>query len=130
MCRQVVKNIPNPPSFRKVNIGEIAHVGREVHSRSAGGDFDLSPWAMCGQGRRTDWRFVALIFVIVPLGLAWLGCNRLMGLADQLGRALIKTDNGALRHRSRVHLHACSIFAIRLWECPHLLAPRLELIFG
>jgi hypothetical protein len=61
---------------------------------------------------------VALIVAVVALGLVWLGRNGLTHLANKLDLALIKTDNGALRHRSRVHLRCTQHIRHPLVECP------------
>ena len=89
MCRQVVKNIPNLPGFRKVNIGEIAHVGREVHSRWAGGDFDLSP-------RRIRHPLVGMPHICWRHGLSWFSANRRRTVSWEMpARSVSRTSSSA-----------------------------------
>src|SRR5258708_28599571 len=76
-------------------------------------------------------RAVALVLAVVALDLPRLGRDRLAHLADELGRALVEADDRALRiGRFGVEvediLHAGDVFAIPLWNAPHVLAPRLE----
>src|SRR5258707_11425120 len=78
---------------------------------------------------------IAFILAVVALDLARLGRDRLAYLADELGRALVETDHRALRIgcfgiEVEHILHAGDVFAIDLWNAPHVLAPRLEVILG
>src|SRR6266705_2970803 len=71
----------------------------------------------------------------VALGLTRRGRDRLPDLADELGRAFVKANDWALRiGRLRIEvehiLHAGDVFAIDLRNAPHVLAPRLEVVFG
>ena len=80
-------------------------------------------------------RPIALILAVVAFELAPLGRDRLADLADELGWALVETDYRALRiGRFGIEvediLHAGDIFSINLWNAPHILAPRLELVFS
>src|SRR5437899_3330459 len=70
----------------------------------------------------------------VALGLTRRGRDRLPDLADELGRAFVKANDWALRiGRLRIEvehiLHAGDVFAIDLRNAPHVLAPRLEVVF-
>src|SRR5215472_10077458 len=76
-----------------------------------------------------------LYFIIVAPALAWLGRDRLAHLANELGGALIKADHrtlwiGGFGIEVEDILHARNVFAVYLWNAPHLLAPGFELIFG
>ncbi len=78
---------------------------------------------------------VAAVLVIVAFELARLGRDRLAHLADELDRALVEADHRPLgigRFGIEVEhiLHAGDIFAIDLGNAPHVLAPRLEVVFG
>ena len=85
--------------------------------------------------RKTNRLAVPLRFAVVSLELARSGRDRLPHLADQLGRALIKTDYRALSiGRLRIEVehifHTGDKFAIHLRNAPHVFAPRLEVVFG
>ena len=122
-------------AFGKVNVGEFAHAGGEVHCGAAVGDLDLAPGPMHVEEDEQVGRAVALILAVVALDLARLGRDRLADLADELGRALVETDDRALRiGRFGVEvehiLHAGDVFAVDLRNAPHVLAPGLEVVFG
>src|SRR5258708_4973023 len=56
-------------------------------------------------------------------------------LTDELGRALVETDNRALRiRRLRIQvehiLHASDVLAVDMRNAPPVLAPRLGVVFG
>ena len=118
----------------KVNIGEIAHADGEVDGGAAVGDFDLAPGSVHVEEDEQVGRAIALVLAVVAFELARLGRDRLPHLADELGRALVETDDRALRiGRFGVEvehiLHAGDVFAVDLRNAPHVLAPRLELVF-
>jgi hypothetical protein len=74
---------------------------------------------------------IALILAVVALKLTRCGRDRLAGLADELGWALVETDHRALRiGRFGIEveyiLHAGDVLAVDLGNAPHVLAPRLE----
>src|SRR6266498_3072601 len=78
---------------------------------------------------------IALILAVVALELTRRGRDRLPDLADELGRAFVKANDWARRiGRLRIEvehiLHAGDVFAIDLRNAPHVLAPRLEVVFG
>jgi hypothetical protein len=78
---------------------------------------------------------VAAVLAIVAFELARLGWDRLAHLADQLDRALIEADHrpvGVGRFGIEIEhvLHAGDVFAVDLWNAPHILAPGLEAVFG
>src|SRR5262245_38036520 len=80
-------------------------------------------------------RAIALVLVVVTLELARLGRDRLPDLADELGWALVEADHRALRIglfgiEIEHILHAGDILAVDLRNAPHVLAPRLEVVFG
>jgi hypothetical protein len=78
---------------------------------------------------------VAAILAIVTFQLTGLGGARLADLADELNRALVEADHrpvGIGRFGIEVEhvFHAGDIFAVDLWNAPHILAPGLETVFG
>src|SRR5437016_10911432 len=78
---------------------------------------------------------IALILAVVALELTRRGRDRLPDLADELGRAFVTANDWALRiGRLRIEvehiLHAGDVFAIDLRNAPHVLASRLEVVFG
>ncbi len=98
-------------------------------------DFDLAPGPMHVEEDEQVGRTVALVLAIVALDLARLGRDRLADLADELGRALVETDDRVLRiGRFGIEvehiLHAGDVFGIDLRNTPHVLAPGLEVVFG
>jgi hypothetical protein len=112
-----------------------AHAGGEVHGGAAVGDLDFAPGPMRVEKDEHIGGAVALVLAVVALDLPWLGRNRLAHLADELGRALIEADDRAFRiGRFGVEikhiLHAGDIFGIHLRNAPHVLAPRLEVVFS
>src|SRR4051794_30226671 len=114
----------------KVNVGELAHADGEVLCRVAIGDLDLAPGLVGLEEDEQVGRPIALILAVVALDLARLGRDRLMGLTDELGGALIETDHRAFRIglfgvELEHILHAGDIFAVDLRNTPHVLAPRL-----
>ena len=73
------------------------------------------------------------IFAIVAFELTRLGRDRLANLTDELDRALVEADHRPLgigRLGIEHVFHAGDVFAIDLWNAPHILAPRLEAVFG
>ena len=119
----------------KVNVSKLAHAGGEVHCGAAVGDFDLAPGSMHVEEDEQIGRSIALVLAVVALELSRLGRDRLPHLADELGRALVETDDRALRiGRFGVEiehiLHAGDVLAVDLRNAPHVLAPRLEVVFG
>ena len=78
---------------------------------------------------------VAFILAVVSFDPTRLGLDGLADLADQLGRALVETHHRALwvgRFGVEIEhiLHAGDELAVDLRDTPHVLAPRLELVFG
>jgi hypothetical protein len=78
---------------------------------------------------------VAAVLVVVAFELARLSQDWLAHLADELDRAFIEADHRSLgigRFGIEVEhvFHAGNIFAIDLGNAPHVLAPRLEFVFG
>src|SRR6202049_5216420 len=80
-------------------------------------------------------RPIALMLAVVALELARRGGDRLADLADELGWALVETDDRALRIglfgiEVEHILHAGDVLAVDLRNAPHVLAPGLEVVFG
>src|SRR5580658_873019 len=78
---------------------------------------------------------IALILAVVALKLARRCRDRLAYLADELGWTLVETDHRALRIglfgiEVEHILHAGDVLAVDLRNAPHVLAPRLEVVFG
>src|SRR5688572_29977703 len=78
---------------------------------------------------------IALVLAVVALELARCGRDRLADLADELDRALIEADHRALRIwpfgiEVEHVFHAGNELAVDLRNAPHVLAPRLEVVFG
>jgi hypothetical protein len=131
----LVQHDPDVLCPGKVNIREIAHAGREVDCGPAVGDFDLAPGSMYVEKDEQVGGPVTLILAVVALKLTWLGLHRLAYLADQLCRALVKTDHRAFRVglfsiEVEYILHAGDELAVDLRNAPHVFAPGLELVFG
>src|SRR5262249_59838272 len=77
---------------------------------------------------------ITLILAIVAFQLPRPGLDRLADLADELGRAFVKTDHRALPigffSIEVEHIfHAGNELAVDLWDAPHIPAPGLELVF-
>src|SRR5271169_1758923 len=69
------------------------------------------------------------------LELARLGRDRRANLADELGRALVEANHwpiriGRLGIEIEHVLHPGNVFSVDLWNAPHVLAPRLQIVFG
>ena len=135
MRRQIVQHDPDALRLGKVNVREFAHAGGEVDCGAAVGDFDLAPGSMHVEEDEQVGRPIALVLAVVALDLARLGRDRLAHLADELGRALVETDDRTLRIGGfgievEHILHAGDVFAVDLRNAPHVLAPGLEVVFG
>ena len=133
--RQIVQDDLDALRLWEVNVSKLAHADGEVHGGAAVADFDLAPGLMHVEEDEQIGRTVALILAIVALDLARLGRDRLADLADELGRALVETDDRVLRvGRFGIEiehiLHAGDIFSIDMRNTPHVLAPGLEVVFG
>ena len=80
-------------------------------------------------------RPIALVLAVAALELARLRRDRQADLADELRRALVEADHrafwiGNLGVEVEHVLHPGDVFAIHLRNAPHVLAPRLEVVFG
>ena len=78
---------------------------------------------------------ITSIFAIVALELARLGRDRRANLADELGRALVEANHwpariGRLGIEIEHVLHPGNVFSVDLWNAPHVLAPRLQIVFS
>src|SRR5262249_1468018 len=118
-----------------MNVNEVAHTNSEVDGSPARGDFDLAPGPMHIDEHEKVGGPIALVFTVVALDLARLSRDRLAHFSNQLDRALVEADHWAFRigmFRVEIEhiLHAGDVFGIDPWDAPHVLAPRLEVIFG
>src|ERR1700751_474065 len=118
-----------------MDIDELAHTLGVVFCGSSFGDLDLTPGSMRVEEDEQVDRSVAFIFAVGAFDLARLGWDRLVNLADELGRALIETDHWAFRIGDfgvevEHILHGRDILAVDLRNTPHVLAPGLEVVFG
>src|SRR5580704_4116792 len=64
-----------------------------------------------------------------------LGRDRRANLADELGRALVEANHwpariGRLGIEIEHVLHPGNVFSVDLWNAPHVLAPRLQIVFS
>ena len=80
-------------------------------------------------------RAVAPILAVVAFELTRRGWDRLARFADQLGRALVEAHHrppriGGFGIEVEDILHAGDVGAVNLRNAPHVLAPRLEVVFG
>ena len=80
-------------------------------------------------------RSIAPVLAIVAFDLSTASPDRLPNLADQLGRALIETNDrmlgiGRLGVEIEHILHTGDVFGVDLRNAPHVLAPGLEVVFG
>ena len=78
---------------------------------------------------------VAAVLIIITFELTRRGRDRLAHLTDQLNRALVEADHrprgiGCLGIEVEHVFHAGDIFAVDLWNAPHILAPGLETVFA
>ena len=78
---------------------------------------------------------VAAVLVIVAFELARHGRDWLAHLADELDRAFVEADHRSLgigRFGIEVEhvFHAGDVFPIDMGNAPHVIAPRLDVIFG
>src|SRR5215471_12161275 len=77
---------------------------------------------------------MALVLAVVALDPAWLRCDRLAYLANKLNRAFVEADHRAFRiGRFAIEvehvLHPRDVLGIDPGNAPHLLAPRLQVVF-
>jgi len=78
---------------------------------------------------------IALVLAVVALKLSRRGRDGLSHLANELSGALVEADDWPLRiglFRIKIEhvLHAGDELAVHLRNAPHVLAPRLEVVFG
>jgi hypothetical protein len=96
MGRQIVHDDTDPLRGGKVNVSKVAHAVGEVDCSAAAGDFDLAPGPMHFEEDEQVGRSIALELAVVALDLPTASPDRLPNLADQLGRALIETNDRML----------------------------------
>src|SRR5882757_1957068 len=113
-----------------MDIDELAHAVGVIFCRPPLGDLDLAPRPMDVDADEEIDGAVAAVLAIVAFELARLGWDRLAHLADELDRALVEADHrpvGIWRLGIEVEqiFHAGDVFAVDLWNAPHVLAPRL-----
>ena len=115
-----------------MDIDEFALAVGVVYCRPPLGDLDLAPWPMDVDTDEEIDGAVAAVLAIVAFELARFG---LADLADELDRALVEADHrpvgiGRLGIEVEHVFHAGDVFAVELGNAPHILAPRLEAVFG
>src|SRR5271156_4360627 len=133
--RQIVLHDADASGVGIMNIDEFAHALGVILRGPPLSDLDLAPWPMHVDANEEIDGAVAAILTIVSFELAWRGGDRLTDLADELDRALVEADHrpvGIGRFGIEVEhvFHAGDIFAIDLWNAPHIPAPGLETVFG
>src|ERR1700730_8696741 len=135
MGGQIVQDNANSICLGKVHIAEFAHANGEVLRGPPVGDLYLTPGSVGVEKDEQVDRPVASILAVIALMLPRHGRDRLPYLTDELGRALVETDNRALRiRRLRIQvehiLHSSDVLAVDMRNAPPVLAPRLEVVFG
>src|SRR5215475_2747508 len=118
-----------------VQIDEVAHALGVIFCCSALRHLDLAPGSMHVEDDEQIGGSLALVFAVIPFKPAGSGRHWLPDLADELGGALVETDHrarriGLLGIEVEHVLHAGDVIGIDLRNAPHVLAPRLEVIFG
>jgi hypothetical protein len=96
---QIVEDHTNSICLGKVHIAEFAHANGEVLRGPPVGDLYLAPGSVGIEENEQIDRPVASILAVIALRLPRHGLDRLPYLTDELGRALVETDNRALRIR-------------------------------
>src|ERR1700675_2179977 len=114
---------------------QFAHANGEVLRGPPVGDLYLAPGSVGVEEDEQVDRPVASILAVIALALPRHGLDRLPYLTDELGRALVETDNPAPPIRRLLiqveHiLHASDVLAVDMRNAPPVLAPRLEVVFG
>src|SRR5205814_10621701 len=133
--RQIILEDPDARGVGIMDIDELAHAVGVIFCRPPLGDLDLAPGSVHVDADEEINGAAAAVLAIVAFELAGLGPDRLADLADELDRALVEADHrpvGIGRPGIQVEyvLHAGDVFAIDFWNAPHILAPRLEAVFG
>src|SRR5712671_2217749 len=118
-----------------MDIDELAHAVGVIFCRPPLGDLDLAPGPMDVDADEQIDGAVAAVLAIVAFELARFGRDRLSHLADELDRALVEADHrpvgiGCFGIEVEYVFHAGDIFAIDLWNAPHILTPGFETVFG
>ena len=114
---------------------QVAHALSKVLRGPSVGDLHPTPRVVHVEEDKEIDCSIAAVLEVVALKLTGLGWDRLAGFADQLSWAFIETNNRALwvgHPGIEVEhiLHAGNVFCINLGDAPHLLAPRLQVVFG
>src|SRR5882757_4832 len=115
-----------------MDIDELAHAVGVIFCRPPLGDLDLAPGPMDVDADEQIDGAVAAVLTIVAFELARFGRDRLSHLADELDRALVEADHrpvgiGCFGIEVEYVFHAGDIFAIDLWNAPHILTPAFGL---
>src|SRR6202035_1122906 len=116
-----------------MDVDEIAHALGVVFCRSPLSDFDLAPGTMHVEENEEIDRTIATILVIVTFELTRPGRDGLTDLADELHRTFVEAHDRSLgigRFGIEIKhvLHPGDVFAIDLWNAPHVFAPGFEVI--
>ena len=133
MGGQIVQHDPYFLGLWEVDIGKLAHAFGEILRGPSLCDFHLAPGFVRVEEDEEIGSAIAPIFAVEALQLSRLGRDRLAHLADKLGRALVEADDGLLGIgllgiKIEHILHAGDVFGVDLWDAPHILAPRLEVV--
>src|SRR5580692_5326510 len=133
--RQVVLHNADVLGLGIMDIDELAHELSVVFCCPSFGDLDLAPGTMHVEDDEEIDGAVAAVLVIVAFELARLGRNWLAHLTDELDRTFVEADHRSpwiWRFGIEVEhvFHAGDIFSIDMGNAPHVLAPRLDVIFG
>src|SRR3979409_1820340 len=118
-----------------MDIDELAHAVGVIFCRPPLGDLDLAPGPMDVDADEPIDGAGAAIAAIGAVELARFRRDRLSHLADELDRALVEADHrpvgiGCFGIEVEYVFHAGDIFAIDLWNAPHILTPGFETVFG
>jgi hypothetical protein len=133
--REVVEHDPDPLGLRIMEIDQVAHAFGEVAGGALVSDLDPAPGSVRVEKDEQVDGAVAAIFIVEAFQPARRGRDRLAGLADQLGRALVEAHHRplwivGLGVEVEHILHAGDIGAIDLRDTPHVLAPVLQMVLG
>lgn len=118
-----------------MSIDQIAHAFGEVSRGSLVCYLHMTPGIVHVEQYAQIGCAITPIFAIVTLGLTRCHRDRLAYLADQLGRAFIKTNHrplwiGFLGMEIEDILLPGDVGAVHLWNAPHVPTPGLQVVLG